>query len=442
MSFTPTPEQRDAITARGGALLISAGAGSGKTRVLVERLLSRVTDPDDPCEMDEFLIITFTVAAARELRSRILDTVNALLSEHPGDRRLARQAALCRRTEIGTIHGFCSNLLRENAQAAGLPPDFRIADENEAVILKNLVIERVLEERYETMPPGFDALVNMLAPGRNDRRLPSITLELFDKLMSHHDPEAWIAEQKRASNPDPTLDAAQTPWGALLLADARNVAAYWVDACDAMLGDLAGSPDALRAYGGAVSSGLNQAAVFAEAAKIGWDAAREAASFEFPRLGPLRGNDFEHVKTAWGKCRKELRAVAETLSVPSAELLGDMAAVHPVLCALFDLTLAFRDVYSAEKRRRKLVDFADLEHLTAALVSDSKSGAPTSLGHEISLRYKEIMIDEYQDVSAIQDRILAAVSRGGHNLTMVGDVRQSIYRFRLAEPTIFLEKYR
>ena len=183
--FDFTPEQKTAIENRGGALLCSAAAGSGKTRVLVERLLKSVTDDINPCDIDDFLVITYTKAAAAELRSRILDGIYTRISVDPENRRLRRQAENCYRAQIGTIHSFCARLLREMAQALGISPDFRVADEGESNIMKARVIENVLEERYRDMTEKFALLVDTMGAGRDDSKLVGIALDAHMKLQSH-----------------------------------------------------------------------------------------------------------------------------------------------------------------------------------------------------------------------------------------------------------------
>ena len=440
--FSPTPQQLDAITSRDASLLISAGAGSGKTRVLTERLMSYLTDEAQDCNITDFLIITYTRAAAAELRSRILSAISAELVRNPKDRRLRRQTALVHSAEIDTIHSFCGRIVRENAHKLGIPPDFRIAEENECASVKLAVMSRLLDSRYENIGSfeGFEQLVDTLSPGRDDSRLAETALDMFEKLRSHADSALWTQEQLERRAPGAVNDIASTQWGAFLLGKARTTAEFWLQRVDSLLMDSSDSPEIMKAYGECFSSVLTQLTGFIEACTTGWDNAMEASSFDFPRAKPLRGDGYDDIKTAWKSCRDELRELSDIFIATSDELISDMNAVYPAEKALFQLVSEFSKRYLEEKNRRRMVDFSDLEHFALHLLTDS-DGA-TALAGEISKRYKEIMVDEYQDVSAIQERIFGAVSQSGKNLVMVGDVRQSIYRFRLAEPAIFLRKYR
>ena len=196
--FAPTESQRAAIETRGGGVLVSAAAGSGKTKVLPERLLGYLTDPDDPKDLDSFLVITFTRAAAAELRSRIMDGVGRALAENPDNRRLRRQNALCQSAQIGTIHSFCQKVLRENCHLLGLAPDFRVADDDRANAMKEAALTRVLERRYQNMDdyPGFQLLADTVGAGRDDSRLEALVMNLHGKMQCHARPEKWAEAQK------------------------------------------------------------------------------------------------------------------------------------------------------------------------------------------------------------------------------------------------------
>ena len=238
--FRPTPAQAAAIEARGSALLVSAGAGSGKTRVLTERLMSRLCDDKEPMDLDGFLIITFTRAAAGELRGRIMEELAERLAKEPGNRRLRRQNALCAKAQIGTIHSFCASLLRENCHLLGLSPDFKIVEEERAESMKQTALERVLEKRYERPEdhPGFLSLADTVGAGRSDERLAALVLSLHSRMQCHARPELWAREQVAALK-TPARDVADTPWGREILAEARGVAAYWAGELDRLMALMA-----------------------------------------------------------------------------------------------------------------------------------------------------------------------------------------------------------
>lgn len=444
--FAPTPSQRAAIETKGGAVLVSAAAGSGKTKVLTERLMARLTDPEDPRDLDEFLVITFTKAAAAELKSRIMDELGEAMAARPDNRRLRRQSALVGRAEIGTIHAFCQDVLRENCHLAGLSPDFRVADDERAAQMRETVLDKVLDERYEHIEkyPDFAFLADTVGAGRDDGRLAALAMNLHDKMQCHARPEKWAAEQLRGLELEDGTDAGATVWGRELLNSAVETAGYWAAEMDKLSSLMAASDAVNAAYGASVGETAEALRAFARAAHGDWDGARRLAEIPFPRLGSLRDSPdpalSEYVKTRRDACKKAAGALAEKFSDDSLSLMADMRRTAPAMRALTALALDFDKAYSAEKRRRALVDFSDLEHFAARLLTD-EDGAPTALAREISERYAEIMVDEYQDVSEVQDTIFRAVSRDGTNLFMVGDVKQAIYRFRLADPAIFMEKY-
>ena len=225
--FTPTPSQLEAMTLRGPALLVAAGAGSGKTRVLTERVLRAVCDPEAGAELDSFLVISFTRAAAAELRGRIMEALAARLAADPSNRRLRRQSALLSRAQIGTIHSFCAQLLRENCQAAGLAPDFRILDEDRARAMRSAALDRALEEAYDGIDndPDFRLLADTAGEGRDDRALEELVLTLHSRMQCHARPALW-AEEQTALLDRPFSDAGETPWGRELLDWAKALADF------------------------------------------------------------------------------------------------------------------------------------------------------------------------------------------------------------------------
>ena len=443
--FKPTAAQYAAIHTRGSAVLVSAGAGSGKTRVLTERLMSYITDPENPADIDSFLIITFTRAAAGELRGRIMEELAQALARDPGSRRLRRQSALCQKAQIGTIHSFCARVLREYSHVLGLAPDFKIADEDGAAAMKRAALERVLDACYEKPEahPGFTLLADTVGAGRDDSRLAELVLTLHSKMQSHARPEKWAREQVELLHAGAS-DAAETPWGAEVLNAAKRSAAYWSGELDRLMALMQGEEKICKAYLPALSEAGDTIRELQRRLNMGWDKAREILPIIFPRLGILRNPPDPElaalVKSRWDACKKDMKALGDSLYSDSEKLLREMAYTAPAMEALLELTLDFDREFSKEKRRAVLVDYADLEHMTARLLTE-EDGSPSALAVQLSQRYTEIMVDEYQDVSRVQDAIFHAISREGKNLFLVGDVKQSIYRFRLADPEIFTEKY-
>ena len=432
MAFSLTEEQQAAVDNRGGGLLVSAAAGSGKTRVLVERLLARV---EEGADVDRFLVITYTKAAAAELRSRIVQELSDRLALRPTDGHLRRQATLVYKAGISTIHAFLLDL----------DPDFRLCDEGEAGILMLRALNDVLDRRYEAMDSDFAQLVDTMSAGRDDARLIQIVLDIRGRVQAHPNPAAWLEEQERTFALEGISDPVQTPWGQLLLADAAGQAAYWRRRMEEARDLCERDANLLANYGDSVAQTAQALQQFVEAASQGWDAARALLPIPFPTVGRKKMVDdpaaVERVKAIRTACKKRLEKLEDWFADSGDDLLADLRTVYPAMRGLFALVRDFEEVYAAEKARRGLVDFSDLEHMAVRLLV-GEDGQPTELARQWSTRYDEIMVDEYQDTNEVQNAIFSALSKDGTNLFMVGDVKQSIYRFRLADPTIFLGKYR
>jgi ATP-dependent helicase/nuclease subunit A len=453
MAFPLTEEQRKIVDDRGGELLVSAAAGSGKTRVLVERLLDRVTQ--EGLDIDRFLVITYTKAAAAELRSRVAQELSARLAETPNDRYLRRQTTLVYQAQISTIHSFCAALLRENGHLLDLDPDFRLCDEGEAKVIMSQVLERVLDKQYEGLTPDspFAQLADTLAAGRDDSRLNEIVLDIYSRIQSHPNPSQWLQEQWQLWQLEGVTDLAQTEWGKLLLTDARRQAARCRERLSQALDGIAGDELQNGNYGPSLSATLDALSGFLAAES--WDGAVSQLPIPFPAAGrkrkrtrelsPMEEERYakagEWMKAVRIRCKKQLDKLAENMVGDSATLLEELSLSRPAMQALLELVEEFQQAYAAEKRRRSVMDFSDLEHFSVQLLLD-KAGQPTPLAQYWSTRYDEVMVDEYQDTNQVQNAIFFAISQGGRTLFEVGDVKQSIYRFRLADPTIFLDKYR
>jgi len=444
MPVTLTPQQRAAVENRGGSLLVSAAAGSGKTRVLVDRLFRYVTE--ERRNVDDFLIITYTRAAAAELRGKIAAELSRRMGEDPGNTHLRRQLLRVYQADIKTVDAFCAALLRENTHLLArdgdkyaLTPDFRVLDDSEAVLLRRRVLDRVLSGFYEDLTPGGEQLADTLGAGRDDSALAELVLELYGKLQSHASPEEWLAGS-RASWESPAASFDATPYARVLLKTLRRRAAHWAGA----LRRAAGRADSLKAGFGA--GFLTAAEGFDGLAQApGWEEARRAAeAVVFPRFATPKGRKDDplvvSLKRTWEAGKAALKPLRGWLDVSGEEAMEDLRAVAPAMLALLELTADFSEAYRVEKLRLNAADFSDQEHLALALLV-RPDGSPTELGEQVSARYTEILVDEYQDTNEVQNAIFRAVSRDGKNLFTVGDVKQSIYRFRLADPTIFLAKY-
>jgi len=471
--FTPTQSQKNAIEARESSVLVSAGAGSGKTTVLTNRLIGFLTDPEHPVNIDKFLIITFTKAAAEELRGRILKAISKALEKDPGNTALRRQLALVNRAWIGTIHSFCSNVIRENSLELGISPDFKVLDDDRGELMLASALDRTLEEFYAEPEkhPYFLELADSFGAGRDDNALAELVTRLYSQMQSHAFPEKWALGCAEAYE-IPYSDAGETVWGRVVL---KNIGAQ-LDYLKTPLGKVEALLEEINGEG----SKLYQTAVdlkayvegLSDACAVGWQRAYAYPAFEFPTriTAPkeLKGcAEYDEAKKLFDDVKKkELNGkILPMLSQSSDEIVADISAAAPYIRALTELTLAVNKAFATDKRRAGVLDFNDLEHFAAKLLIDEETEQPTQTAKHISQRFVEIMVDEYQDVSPVQDSLFRAVAKHNpkftapaqgeteeqaakrhanenENLFSVGDIKQAIYRFRLADPTIFADKNR
>ena len=443
-----TDEQRLAVEARGGTLLVSAAAGSGKTTVLVERLLARISDPGDPKNVDDFLLITFTRAAAGEMRQRILRELHNRLREAPDDRHLRRQTIRVHSAQISTLHAYCQTLVRQYAALCGIHPDARLIADTERDTLRARVLEDTLEELYAAQPADspFFALAEALAGMRGDVPLQEQILSVHEKIQSHPEPLGWLREHLARYDMPEGADAGDTVWGRVILAHARREYTYLSGELAAAVCDAEADEKLAKAYAPALRTALEASRALLAAMEANWDSA--CPLLQAPpsvRLTGVRGADeavtgpLKKALEAWREANKKYAGILEG---SSALLREEVRRTRPMLAGLALAVEAFDEALTREKRRLRALDYGDLEHLAASLlVTRDASGAfvPTEIARDEAQRFAEVFVDEYQDISPMQELLIQALTRG--NLFMVGDVRQSIYRFRLAEPRYFLEKY-
>ena len=437
-----TAAQREAIYTWDRPALVSAGAGSGKTKVLTQRLIERVLAGED---IDRFLVITFTRAAAAELRSRILQELGRVSAERPEDRRLRRQSALLYRAPIGTIDSFCAAVVRENAQLLGISPTFSVLEEERGGQMLLRALDEVLDRSYETMgdDPAFRELADGVGAGLDDASLGGAVLSLYRRMQSQAWPRAWAEEKLRMLDAAGRTDAGQTPWGAYLLEETAADAASRAERLEAAIARMTDPADGtfMEGYRESFAKAAELERDVARACRDGWDGVRRVLEGKFPDLSRKRKNvDDElrrQVKPLWDECRAAYGALRTDFDRPSAEILADIGRTRPQLAVLTELAFRLEDEYAERKRRADAWDFSDVEHFCVRLLSDAENGVAARL----SARFAEVMVDEYQDVNDVQEQIFRMVSGDGRRLFMVGDVKQSIYRFRLAEPEIFRRKY-
>ena len=436
MPFPLTTEQRAVVDDRGGALLVSAAAGSGKTRVLVERLLERVES--ERRNIDEFLVITFTNAAAAELRGRIAQELSQRLALDPGNAHLRRQTILVYKTRICTIDALCIDLLRQHGHLLDVDPDFRICDQAESDAIALRVLNELMDERYDRIEqdPGYAALTEAVLTGRDDARMVGIVLDIHARIQSHPDPERWLEEHRTDFRAEGIEDAGETVWGKLLLEHMRAQADYCLSELENALELASEDPVVDMNYGPTLTATLEEVQALCGAHT--WSQAAACLPISFPRAGTKRGADpvvKDAVSDIRTRCKTRLEALEALFGADSAEALEELRALSPAVETLFDLVQEFGQRFYQEKARRGLLEFSDAEHLAVRLLENEE------VRELLRDQFTEIMVDEYQDTNEVQNVLFQALSQNEENLFLVGDVKQSIYRFRLADPTIFLRKY-
>ena len=439
-----TEQQYIASTNRGGDLLVSAAAGSGKTKVLVERLMGYLEDPDT--HLDDFLIITYTKAAAAELRGKIAARLTEAIAEDPDNKHLQRQMQRLFLAKISTVHGFCSDVVREYAQQLGISGDFRVADENECTEIRERVLKELLDEAYAAIGEDgdFRAFVDNQGQGRDDAALAEALLKVYNSAMCHPDPEQWLDQCLAACRMEDLTDASQTVWGRYLMEEFFS----YLDLCIGIMERNAALAEE-EAPGSKAVDNLNVTLVDLRSLRAcaTWDEIVRHRPIDYGRLTfPKSVDDVtkERIKTSRTACKKGLEKRLLWFTDDSGVILGTLAQSAPASRGLVAMVRRFRDAFDKAKRSRRCVDFSDLEHLTLKLLwrHDAQGErVPTAAAAELGSRFREIMVDEYQDSNEVQDSIFRAISGGRGNCFMVGDVKQSIYQFRLADPSIFLKKY-
>lgn len=439
-----TPQQRMAVENRGGKLLVSAAAGSGKTKVLVDRLLTYLKDPADPANLDEFLIITYTKAAASELRGKIAAKLTEEIAAQPENKHLQKQMQRLFLTKISTVHGFCGDLLREYAYQLDIAADFRVADENECSEIRNTVMADLLERAYmsDVQDEDFRVFVDTQGVGRDDRLIPEILLKVYDSARCHLDPDGWLEACVRNSQMSQTQDMSQTVWGKYLIEDLYQ----YLDAQIAVMTQCAKASDLCDGYE-KVSLNLWDVVHQLEAIRGCnlWDEIVHKNKLDYGRLTfPRKNADpelSEQIKAARNACKKGMEKKLHAFADPSAQIVRDMEQCASGVRGMVALVRQFDKAFRQAKKVRRVLDFGDLEHKTLDLLLGKNRSGTTAAAREIGKRYREIMVDEYQDSNGVQDAIFSALTEQKQNCFMVGDVKQSIYQFRLADPGIFLEKY-
>ncbi len=442
---TWTTEQRQAIDFRDQSLLVAAGAGSGKTAVLVERICTMITSGQG-IDIDRLLVVTFTRAAATEMRERISHRIAEKLEETPQDEELVRQLALLNQASIMTIDSFCKKVIEENFHLVELDPDYQVMDENEQNMLIDETMAEILDEAYEAGEADFLHLADVFGGERDDAALQDMVLAIWRFSRSGTDPRAWIRTSSQAYTFDPDQWQA-TPWYRYLLREVREGAAEAArqarQACAVIADDPILATSKLEPFI-AGEAGMLEDLLTALEATDDYDELRtrlESVTFANRPRAPKDPCAIDWVAALRDDYKKRIKALrGDLLAQDEATMQRLIRDMDGPLKSLGELTLRFYDRLQAKKLEVNRVDFADLEHFALGILRDA--AGPTETARIYQQRFAEVLIDEYQDSNDVQEAILTAVSRDHRNIFMVGDVKQSIYRFRQARPEIFLGKYR
>lgn len=448
MGMTWTESQKKVIDRRERNILVSAAAGSGKTAVLVERIIQKITQ--DKVDIDKLLIVTFTNAAAAEMRERIRDAIEKKLEEEPEDIHLQRQFTLVHNAQITTIDSFCLYVIRNYFYKIDLEPNFRVADEGELSLLRSDVLGKLLEAHYAAGEEVFLSFVAGYGSAKSDQAIQDMILKMYAYAQSYPWPDEWLVSCGQAYDLKEEADMEQADWMKQFL-DSLVTA---VSDCGSQMREalnVCEEPDGPYMYADALKEDIRRLDAIRESgsyARFGEEI--NAYAKAFPKLAAARKFEGsvekkELVQNIRNAMKKEIKDMRDKFFFKEPEeIFLDMKKTAPAVKMLVALTEEFASCFAAEKKRKNLVDFSDMEHFALKILVDQTTKEPTETADEFAALFDEIMIDEYQDSNYVQETLLRAVSKerfGQNNLFMVGDVKQSIYRFRLARPELFMEKF-
>ncbi len=447
MSRNWTPSQQDAINSRNGSIVVSAAAGSGKTAVLVERVIKRLTDSENPTSADRLLIVTFTKAAAGEMRERITAAIEALLRENPEDVNLIKQQMLLPSAKICTIDAFCASLVKENFHLLDIAPDYKNADEGQKEIIAAESINETLCRMYEKNDKSFTDLCELLFRGKDDSYLAATVQRLYEASRSFPFPDNWLDSLCESFR---VTEISKSVYGKIIIDYVSDCLRYAVGTADFLLSECS-DEDIASIFLKAESEDKAQYEYILESLNKGdWDNARNGIlRFKAARRGntPKHLKEDFYIKSLVAKrdaCNKKVKALSKILICTEKEFRDDMEFFLPLVDSLCRTVKLYGEIFSRNKKEKKLADFSDIAHKALSLlVSKTEDGYETTeTAKRLSEQFDEILIDEYQDTNEAQDMLFTAISR--NNLFRVGDVKQSIYGFRQAMPEIFIalkEKY-
>ncbi len=448
MGVTFTAEQQKVIDLRDCNILVAAAAGSGKTAVLVERIITMLTK--DMIDVDKLLIVTFTEAAASEMKERVRMAIETQLERDPGNVHLQRQATLIHNAQITTIHSFCLSVIREYFYKIDLDPGFRIGEEGELELLKQDVLDELLESYYEEGSSYFLDFVESYASGRDDKKIGTLILQLYDFSTGYPDAKKWLDDCVTKYDVHTPEDLEQTVFVKHIMEyttqyvnDMKTTLEFLIQTCQ--------GEDGPKAYLSTLEDDL--AMVYQLCKETTFTGMQEKlGNAEWKKLSPNRDKEVseelvKYVQNTRTDIKKTLEGIQKQYFYKTPkEMCKDMRNAGQNMVVLATLVEEFVEAYEKKKRQKNIIDFHDMEHMALQILTEEREGqlVPSAVATEYQKRYKEVMIDEYQDSNLIQEAILTSVSgvwEDNYNIFMVGDVKQSIYRFRLARPELFMGKF-
>ncbi len=442
-----TKEQQQAIYEKGQNILVAAAAGSGKTAVLVERIINKIVN--DGVDIDTLLVVTFTNAAASEMRERVLEAIYSKLEENPDDENLQKQITLLNKSSICTIDSFCLEVVKNNFfELDNISPNFKIGDKIEIDLLKQEIIEEIFEEKYEKNDQDFQKLLTTYTSYKDDAPLKDLILKVYTYIQSDPFPEKWLKEKIELFNLEEKIEAdfSTTIWGENLLSDLEEELVDYIKILQKVEKELAFDPE-LDKFQQTITDDIRKLMSVKETID-NWDNTVEKLNnFVFatwPRK-KIESDLKEYAKTARDNIKDKLKASTKKIfTTGSKQANQDILDMYEILKKLEAMVVEFKAKFSTKKRQRNMVDFHDVEHFALKLLIrlDEETGEIiyTDIAKRYQEKFSEIAIDEYQDSNLVQEYILTSVSKK-NNIFMVGDVKQSIYKFRQAMPELFLDKY-
>ena len=445
MKHNWTSDQLDAINSTGGSVLVSAAAGSGKTSVLVERIIKLITDPVCPTDIDKLLIVTFTRSAAQEMKIRLSSKIFDMIQIDPLNRNLRRQQRLLKIAQIGTIDSFCINMVKENFFKLGISPNFKIAQKYEISVLKKKAMESTLNLFYENKTDEFKIISDFFSNEKNDSGLEAAIEKIYEFMLSVPRPKMWIRNQLNLYEDQNNVHI----WEKVIFENAKNMIVVAENLALSAVKTLKLYEDVSNAYLFAIEDDVLNISylkklIFSENQN---EATKFLASMTYAKLGSIKNLQHPEIKEFIKFTRDYYKDILKKLKEEyfTTNFEEDCKAkkiLCPVIKAVLEITNVFMDEIAKLKAEKNVFEFSDFSHMAVQLLTDysKKIPQPSALAKEYSAQYREVMVDEYQDINDVQDEIFRMITDEEKNLFMVGDVKQSIYRFRNSSPKIFLNK--